>query len=72
MDNKTYKRNITFNCKERNCNVRFTSRTDFNRHLYNHIRENKIGVYCGYSDYPTNIQFSKQSILTQYTYVGII
>jgi len=57
MDNKTCKRNITFNCKERNGNVCFTSRTDFNRHLYDHITESKIGIYCGYLGCSTNTIF---------------
>jgi len=39
---------VIYRCKEKDCNVCFTNRRDFNRHLYRHVKQNKIGMYCGY------------------------
>lgn len=41
---------VIYRCKEKNCNACFTSKRDFNSHLYRHIRQSKIGIYCGYPD----------------------
>lgn len=45
---KIYNNILKYYCKENNCNTYFTSRENFNKHLYCHIRESKIGIYCGY------------------------
>lgn len=42
---------VIYRYKEKDCNVCFTSRRDFNRHLYRYIKQSKIGIYCGYPVY---------------------
>lgn len=39
-------------CKEENCNAYFSNRVNFNKHLYDHIRQ--IGIQCDYPACSTN------------------
>lgn len=44
----------TYYCSQDKCNTYFTNRVSFNKHLYNHLKQNKTGIRCGYTSCSAN------------------